>query len=76
MPQRKAELDIGYRAAYETRRLFDRVKDATAAIGCYRRTICDWEHGVAPSAMYLARMHELGADVIWILTGKKEDGRC
>jgi hypothetical protein len=70
MPQKKAELEIGHRAAYETRRLFDRVKDATGAIGCNRKAINEWEHGSAPSTIYLARMHELGADVIWILTGK------
>ena len=72
---KKADIGSGYRAAKEALRLFPKKTHAIAAIGCGRNTIYEWSCGVAPSALHLARLHELGADVIWILTGKHETGR-
>ena len=63
---------IAHRVAAEIKRIFPKRKHAAIAIGCGADTIKDWGHGVAPLPSELARMHELGADVIWILTGKRE----
>ena len=71
MPKRKADINIGYRAASEIRRLFDNMTRAAVVIGCDKSLLYTWEQGKAPSAMYLARLHEIGADVLWILTGKE-----
>ena len=72
--KKKCDVNIGYRAVQEVFRLFPgTTKSALAAIGCGKCVINEWGKGVAPSAKYLARLHELGADVIWILTGKKEN---
>ena len=68
----KADIGIGYRAAAEVRRLFPKKQHAIIAIGCGKNTLNEWSYGVAPSAVYLARLHELGADVIWILTGRRK----
>lgn len=71
MAKRKCETEIGYRAAEECIRLFRTQKEGNMALGSSHNMIYDWSQGITPSAMFLARMHELGADVIWILTGKK-----
>lgn len=68
--RKTADIGIGYRAAAEVRRLFPKKKHAIIAIGCGKNVLYEWSCGIAPSAIYLARLHELGADVIWILTGK------
>ena len=69
----KAEIEIGKRAAKEAFRLFERSKDAQMAIcGNNNGLIYHWMEGVAPSAKYLQRLHYLGADVIYILTGVRK----
>ena len=73
MNRRKRIMDtsIGKRAYTEVLRLFPVMNDAFEALGCSNYPIYQWSKGAAPSAIYLARLQELGADVIWILTGKK-----
>lgn len=81
MPRRKARLEIGCRAFEELERLYDVKKRGnkllvSKMIGCDRKVIGEWENGVAPGAIYLQRLHEIGADVIYILTGRRsEDGK-
>jgi len=50
---------------------YPKKKHAMIALGCGNHTINEWRNGVAPSAANLQRLHELGADVIWILTGRR-----
>lgn len=76
MPRIKADIEIGRRAFGELDRICDlagrgNAKRAIQLIGCNHKTIYDWKAGVAPTAIYLARLHEMGTDVIWILTGRK-----
>ena len=66
------DIGIGHRAVTEVDRLFPKRKHAIISIGCGKNVVNEWSYGVAPSATNLARLHELGADVIWILTGKRE----
>lgn len=66
-----ADISIGKRAYQEVLRLFPKMKDAERLIGCKHFTIYKWNDGVSPSAIYLARLLEVGADVGWILTGKR-----
>lgn len=69
----KAELEIGKRAAKEAFRLFEKSKDAQRAIcGNNNGLIYHWMEGISPSAKYLQRLHYLGADVIYILTGVRK----
>lgn len=67
----KAQIEIGKRAYEEVLRLFEKTKDANAALGLTnsRNHLYEWMRGVAPSAKYLQRLYYLGADVIYILTG-------
>ena len=68
----RAQAEIGRRAYLEVLRLFDKLKDANASLGMNsNQLLYDWMGGVAPSAKYLQRLHYLGADVIYILTGMR-----
>lgn len=68
----KPQIEIGQRAFEEVLRLFDRTEDAKAALGVTgNRILYDWMSGSSPSAKYLQRLHFVGADVIYILTGRR-----
>ena len=71
MAMLKGDIKIGHRAYEEVLRLFPRMKDATAALGCKDSNIYKWHEGVAPSAKFLARLLVLGADIPYILTGRR-----
>lgn len=72
MPKRKADIRIGYRAAEEAMRLSG-YSAATAALrlGAERKIVYNWATGDAPTAIFLQRLHEMGADVVYILTGRR-----
>lgn len=66
----RAQVEIGQRAFEEINRLFEKMNDAKSLLGMKsNQLIYDWMEGCAPSAKYLQRLHYLGADVIYILTG-------
>lgn len=76
MPRRKARIEIGQRAFEEVDKIFNVSKyggmiTAAKTIGCYKNAIYEWENGKSPDAIYLQRLHEIGADVIYILTGRR-----
>ena len=73
MPKKKADVTIGHRMAQELWRLFPNssVRNIAVKIGCERKTIWEWEKGTTPSAIYIARLHALGGDVMWVLTGTR-----
>jgi hypothetical protein len=73
MPKSRPQIEIGKRAFEEVNRLFDNQKKAKVMLGISsQQLLYDWMEGVAPSAKYLQRLHYLGADVIYILTGDKK----
>lgn len=74
---KKAPIEIGKRTYEEFYRIFEpdkhgNMKRAVRVIGCNRKTPYEWRDGSAPDAIYLSRLCELGADVLYILTGRKE----
>lgn len=76
MKQWKGDITIGHRAYSEVLRLFPGMKEAKIALSCREANIYAWSNGVCPSAKYLARLYESGADVIWILTGRRRRDEC
>lgn len=70
--KRKASIEIGRRAVEECYRLFPGWTDADISrrICGNRKLLYGWKDGSAPESMYLQRLHYLGADVIYILTGE------
>ena len=74
MPKRKADIEVGKRAFEELDRIFNLSKyvsitKAAKSIGCDKKAIYGWENGATPETIYLIRLHYLGADVIYIMTG-------
>ena len=70
----KAQIEIGRRAFEELSRIIPKQKDARILLGMKSKQLpYDWLAGCAPSAKYLQRLHELGADVIYILTGTRQE---
>ena len=80
MSKRKADIAVGHRTFEELDRIFYLSKyggiiKAAKSIGCDKKSIYGWENGVTPETIYLIRLHHLGADVIYIMTGvRKNDG--
>lgn len=73
MAMLKGDISIGHRAYEEVLRLFPRMKDASTVIGCKDTNIYKWNDGVCPSAKFLARLLEVGADIHYILTGRRSE---
>ena len=74
MPKSRPQIEMGKRAFEEVSRLFDSQKVAKDMLGISsHQLLYDWMAGVAPSAKYLQRLHYLGADVIYILTGARKN---
>ena len=72
MSKRKADVRIGYRAAEEALRLSGYSAPCAAAlIGGERKLVYNWAEGNAPTAIYLQRLCEMGADISYILTGRR-----
>ena len=67
----KGDLEIGYRAAEEARRIFKRAKVMEEQLGIGRQAVSEWGYGITPGGYFLAKLHYAGADVIYILTGKR-----
>ena len=77
MPKRKVDIEVGKRTFEELDRIFNLSKyggitKAAKSIGCDKKAIYGWESGVTPETIYLIRLHYLGADVIYIMTGVRD----
>lgn len=71
--KRKADIAIGQRFVEELYRMFPEHSDRKIAVrmGCSRSTIQEWRVGKSPGALYLRRFLELGGDVDYVLTGRR-----
>jgi hypothetical protein len=71
--QWKGESEIGFRAYTEILRIFPGTTEAVRALGIRSNNLYLWKDGVCPSAKYLARLLKAGADIEYILIGRKKD---
>lgn len=69
--RRKADPNIGYRTVEEIDRIFPNRKTAEQALNICNPAIRTWSEGNAPSTCYLQALLAHGADVLYILTGKR-----
>lgn len=71
MGRRKGERVIGERMYEELIRLFPNqtVAKMTRALGCDRKMPWHWRNGDTPQTIFLQRLHYLGGDVLYVLTG-------
>ena len=72
MAKHKSDVRIGYRAAEEAMRLSGySATTAALLIGCSHKLVYSWADGNAPTAIFMQRLLELGADVTYILSGRR-----
>lgn len=74
MSKEKGDIRIGQRAFEEIHRLFPSIGTAVTRSRCSKQAIYAWRDGSIPDGINLARLHYAGADVIYILTGKRTGG--
>jgi hypothetical protein len=66
------EVSIGERAYSESIRLFGSVRAATKALDVSCKTVIyRWRDEGCPHAYFLSKLYEAGADIGYILTGKR-----
>ena len=73
MALHKGSFDIGHRMAEELLRMFpdESIRGICKKLGADRRAIADWERGNTPTTVFLQRLHYLGGDVMYVLTGHR-----
>lgn len=71
MPRRKADPSIGKRAFEEAYTLADILPAVSRLLGADRKLLYSWHHGSTPEIFYLLKLYELGADLMYILTGTR-----
>ena len=73
--RRKGDVNIGRRAYAVVNTMFHEMSEPQIAkmIGCDKRTIYAWRDGETPSGIFLQRLAWLGADIDWILTGRRKN---
>ena len=74
MNNKKGDIEIGFRAFEEAIRLFREPHIAIKRLRCGHNTLYGWRSGCVPGGLHLARLCWFGADVIYILTGKRTEG--
>ncbi|WP_375592132.1 helix-turn-helix domain-containing protein [Chitiniphilus eburneus] len=68
-------LEIGFRLREERTRLGFSQADLTALLGVTSRTLSEYEKGNNfPKADYLSKFEAMGADVLYVLTGRRAMG--
>lgn len=68
---RMRDVGIADRTVEEISKLSDDPREIAKLVGCPTNLIRYWLDGTnTPSAFYLRRLHEIGCDVLYILTGK------
>ena len=70
MAKHKADISIGHRMDEECERLRSELKVNLADIAL-RNTRHSWREGCCPGAFHLMRLHYMGGDVLYVLTGKR-----
>lgn len=75
MSMHKADIEIGRRAYLEAMRLFGNASDAGRELGVERQMPYRWYRGMVPTGGTLAKMAWAGADIDYILTGRKQNGK-
>ena len=69
MGNHKGDITIGQRMAEEVERICKETR-IKPSINFGRKAMYEWRNGKTPGGFYLARLHSLGGDVIYVLTGR------
>lgn len=73
MGSHKTSCEIGCRMADELLRMFpnESIKGICKKLGADRRAFSYWRRGETPSTGFLQRLHYLGGDALYVLTGQR-----
>lgn len=71
MSMHKADIEIGHRAYDEALRLFKNPLQASKRLKVERQQVYRWRDGMVPTGGTLAKTAWAGADIDYILTGRK-----
>ena len=74
MANKKGNIEIGHRAYEEVLRIFESGYKAAYKMCIRKNIIYEWKAGRVPGGHYLALLHHYGCDVIYILTGRRNNG--
>lgn len=69
--QNKADIEIGRRAFEFFNARPEGVIAYCKKVGISHNTVYAWLYGNTPSVYFLVKLHSLGADVMYILTGAR-----
>ena len=76
MGRRKSDIFIGQRAAEEVNRICAekdmRMVDFQRLIGIDKKNVYSWRDGGTPNSFFLQKLLYAGADIRYILTGRRE----
>ena len=73
MARQKGDIEIWHRMVDELVRLFGTKAEAIRQFRCERHSVDNWQNGGTPGGYALAKLHYLGGDVLYVLTGKRGD---
>ncbi|MDR1853465.1 MAG: helix-turn-helix domain-containing protein [Azoarcus sp.] len=74
--EREINYPIGVRIKDERERLGLSQSDFGKIVGATKKTVFSWENGrTAPDAFQLCRLAEVGLDLCYVLTGKRDNSR-
>lgn len=71
MGKRKGDIEIGHRMLEELHRMYGTNSSVVKNFGCNYNTMYSWEMGSTPGGAVLAKLHYVGGDVLYVLTGKR-----
>lgn len=74
MANRKYDCDIGIRFVTECIRIFGTQAEALRRLNAEKTTFYSWRSGSTPSSFWLAKLHYLGGEVMYVLNGKRSEG--
>ncbi len=71
MGKRNGDIEMGHRMLEELHRLYGTSASVVRNFRCNYNTMYSWEMGATPGGVFLAKLHYVGGDVIYVLTGKR-----
>lgn len=73
MGRQKCDIGVGIRMCEELHRIFPRETNEAICkkLRCDRKNTWAWSNGETPHPVFLQRLHNLGGDALYVLTGQR-----
>ena len=73
MAKHKGDIEIGHRMVEEMDRIRCTQRKTVKQLGFKKSCLNEWRNGGTPGGYMLARLHYLGGDVMYVLTGTRSN---